>query len=137
VLSAAQTLMERTAHKAEDFRYLVLHQPNAKFPERAARRLGFRPEQWKTGLLAPEIGNTYAGAALLGLTAVLDEAQPDELILVVSFGSGAGSDAFILRTTAQLPARQRLAATTRAYIARRVEIDYALYARYRRKLLME
>ena len=137
VLSAAQELMKRTGHKAEDFRHLVLHQPNAKFPERAARRLGFRPEQWKTGLLAPEIGNTYAGAALLGLAAVLDEAQPNELILVVSFGSGAGSDAFILRTTEQITARQRLAVTTRAYITRRVVIDYALYARYRRKLLTE
>ncbi|MGC8878514.1 MAG: hydroxymethylglutaryl-CoA synthase [Anaerolineae bacterium] len=137
VLSAAQTLMERTGRKAEDFRYLVLHQPNAKFPERAARRLGFRPEQWATGLLAPEIGNTYAGAALLGLAAVLDEAQPNDLMLVVSFGSGAGSDAFILRATEQITTRQRLAVTTREYIARRTVIDYALYARYRRKLLTE
>ena len=137
VLAAAQALMERSGHKAGDFRHVVLHQPNAKFPERAARRLGFRPEQWATGLLVSEIGNTYAGAALLGLTAVLDEAQPDELILVVSFGSGAGSDAFILRTTAQISARQKQAVTTREYIARRVVIDYALYARYRRKLLTE
>ena len=84
------------------------------------------------------IGNTYAGASILGLTAILDEAQPGDAILVVSFGSGAGSDAFALRVTEP---RHRAAAaarpTTQDYIARRTEIDYATYVRYRRKLQMQ
>ena len=36
----------------------------------------------------PVIGNTYAGAALIGLTAILDVAEPGDRILMVSFGSG-------------------------------------------------
>jgi hydroxymethylglutaryl-CoA synthase len=134
VTAAAQHMLEQTGHKPEDFRYVVLHQPNAKFPERAARSLGFRPEQWTTGLLSPVVGNTYAGASILGLTAILDEAQPGDAILLVSFGSGAGSDAFVLRVTEHIIARQRLAPTTQDYVARRTEIDYATYVRYRRKL---
>ena len=32
--------------------------------------LGFNDEQIKPGLLVPVIGNTYAGAAMIGLTAM-------------------------------------------------------------------
>ena len=134
VHSAGRGLMEALGYSATDFRHVVLHQPNTRFPTRAARDLGFRPEQYRTGLLAPRIGNTYAGAALIGLSAVLDVAQPGDRILVVSYGSGAGSDAFVWVATDQLPARRDLAPRTEAYIARRQVIDYGLYVRYRKKL---
>ncbi len=83
------------------------------------------------------IGNTYAGSSLIGLTAVLDEAKPGDRILMVSFGSGAGSDAFSIRVTDRIAERRDLAPLTRDYIARRVEIDYATYARFRHKLQMK
>jgi len=55
---------------------------------------------------------------------------------LASFGSGAGSDAFSFVVTELITERQALAPTTQAYIHRRKPIDYALYARYRRKLQM-
>jgi len=73
---------------------------------------------------------------MLGLTAVLDQAQPGERLLLVSFGSGAGSDAFSLRVTDRIGGRQARSPLTRAYIERRREIDYGLYVRYRKKLHM-
>jgi len=127
-------MMTQLGRSAKDYDYVVLHQPNKKFPERAAAMLGFKKEQWVTGLLSPVIGNTYAGASLVGLTAVLDIANPGDKILCVSFGSGAGSDAFSLVATDAITGKQSLAPTTQNYIDRRVEIDYALYARYRQKL---
>ena len=75
VTTAAQRLMEMTHTQASDYRYAVFHQPNVKFPQRAGKTLGFNEEQIKTGLLVGVIGNTYAGSAMIGLTAVLDEAQ--------------------------------------------------------------
>jgi len=137
VTTAASTLMRESGTKPEDYAYAVFHQPNAKFPRRAARQLGFTDEQIKTGLLSPVIGNTYAGASPVGLTAVLDEALEGDRILMVSYGSGAGSDAIDLRVTARNAERTALAPKTAEYIARRVEIDYATYARYRGKLLRE
>jgi hydroxymethylglutaryl-CoA synthase len=134
VLAAGRQLMEEMGRTAEDFAHAVFHQPNTKFPQKAAKTLGFKPEQWKTGLLSPVIGNTYAGASIVGLTAILDEARPGDNILVVSFGSGAGSDAFALRVTDHVTERQGRAPKTQDYISRRVEIDYATYVRYRRKL---
>jgi hydroxymethylglutaryl-CoA synthase len=135
--AAAQELLQALDRKAGDYAYAVFHQPNTKFPQRVAKTLGFKPEQIQAGLLVPWIGNTYAGSALVGLTAVLDVAQPGERILVVSFGSGAGSDAFSLVTTERLSGRSSLAPTTQAYVSRRTEIDYATYTRYRGKLVMK
>ncbi len=134
ITEAGKRMMDEAGLKASDFQYAVFHQPNTKFPQRAGALLGFSPEQIKTGLLAPTIGNTYAGAAIIGLSAVLDEAKPGDRILVVSYGSGAGSDAFLIRTTEALVERQNLATKTQEYIARRTEIDYGMYVRLRGKL---
>jgi hydroxymethylglutaryl-CoA synthase len=134
VVSAGKTLMQEMGTTASDYDYVVVHQPNTKFPQRAAGMLGFKPEQIRTGLLAPEIGNTYAGSSLIGLTAILDEAKPGARILMVSFGSGAGSDAFSIRVTERIEAARNRAPSTRDYMARRKEVDYAVYARYRHKL---
>jgi len=133
--TAAQALLDATNTTAQDYRYAVFHQPNTKFPQRAAAQLGFSKEQIDTGLLVPLIGNTYAGAAIIGLTAILDIAEPGDRILMVSFGSGAGSDVFAIRVTDALPTKRELAPYTQDYISRRTEIDYATYARMRGKLV--
>lgn len=133
-LTAAKQLMELMGTTPTDYRYIVLHQPNVKFPSRAAQMLGFKPEQIQTGLLANDIGNVYSGSCMVGLTAVLDEAQPEDRILMVSYGSGAGSDAFDLVVTENIVPKRALARRTREYIERRTVIDYGLYTRYRGKL---
>jgi hydroxymethylglutaryl-CoA synthase len=133
-LSAAERLMEMMGTSAEDYTYAVFHQPNVKFPSRAAKMLGFSSEQVETGLLAGSIGNVYSGSCMIGLTAILDVAEPDDRILMVSYGSGAGSDAFDLRVTERIETGQSKAPTTQDYINRRTVIDYATYSRYRNKL---
>ena len=137
ITEAGRALLEEMGAKASDFTYAVFHQPNAKFPQRAAAMLGFTDEQIKPGLLVPVIGNTYAGASMIGLTAVLDIAKPGDRVMVVSFGSGAGSDAFALTVTERIDERRALAPQTADYIARRTQIDYATYVRYRGKLAMK
>lgn len=129
--SAASRLMGMMGTTAADYTHTVFHQPNVKFPVRAAQMVGFKDEQMKAGLLANEVGNVYSGSCMLGLTAILDTANPGDRILMVSYGSGAGSDAFdILVTDKILEVRDR-APKTRDYITRRTVIDYATYCRYR------
>jgi len=137
ITNAAKTLLEASATQPSDYRYAVFHQPNLKFPQKVAAQLGFTKEQILPGLLVGSIGNTYAGAAIIGLTAILDIAEPGDRILVVSFGSGAGSDAFSILVTDAIRERRDLALKTRDYIARRVPIDYAQYVRQRGKLTMK
>jgi hydroxymethylglutaryl-CoA synthase len=133
-LSAAQVLMEMMGTTAADYTYAVFHQPNVKFPARAAKMLGFSDEQIAPGLLANLIGNVYSGSCMVGLTAILDSARPGDRILMVSYGSGAGSDAFDLVVTERIDAVRDLAPRTTDYIERRTEIDYAMYCRFRDKL---
>jgi hydroxymethylglutaryl-CoA synthase len=128
-LAVARGLLEGLDLRPSDFAAAVFHQPNVRFPQRAASELGFSREQIAVGLLANEVGNTYAGSSLLGLTALLDVAEPGQRILQVSFGSGAGSDAFCWRVTEHISAHRAAAPSTRDYIARRCDIDYGTYLR--------
>ncbi len=137
ITEAASTMLSATNTTAKDYKWAVFHQPNAKFPQKVGAELGFTKEQMAPGLLVSVIGNTYAGAAIIGLTAILDIAEAGDKILMVSFGSGAGSDAFVLTVTDQLAVRRGLAVSTKDYIKRRSVIDYATYARYRGKLALK
>lgn len=134
---SVETFLEESGTKPSDYRFAVFHQPNQKFPIRAAKELGFTMEQIQTGLLSPVIGNTYSGAVLLGLTAVLDIAEPGDRIFAGSFGSGAGSDAFSLTVTEKIKEKRTLAPFTQTYIKRRTEIDYATYARFRGEYVLK
>lgn len=133
-LAAATALMNGLGTQAADYDFAVFHQPNVKFPSRVGKLLGFTPEQLKTGLLADRIGNVYSGSCMLGLTAILDIAEPGSRILMVSYGSGAGSDSFDIRVTDRIGATRCRAPSTAAYIKRGIPIDYATYCRYRGKL---
>jgi hydroxymethylglutaryl-CoA synthase len=137
ITEAGKALMQATGTTPADYKYAIFHQPNTKFPQRVGAMLGFNKEQLKPGLLVPMIGNTYAGAAIIGLTAVLDIAEPGDRILMVSFGSGAGSDALSITVSEALTERRNRAPRTQDYIDRRTEIDYATYARMRGKLVMK
>jgi hydroxymethylglutaryl-CoA synthase len=126
--------LEKIGSSLDDYDYFVFHQPNAKFPLAAAAKLGIPAEKMKTGLLTPTVGNTYSGASMLGLSAVLDEAKTGNRILVTSFGSGAGSDSFDILVTDKIEEVRNKAPLTKDYIERKKYIDYSTYIKFRRKL---
>ena len=136
VLSCARELMEELGLTSDDFQLAVFHQPNAKFPLKAAKILGFSTEKVLPGLLVPYIGNTYSGSSLLGLAGSLDVAQPGDRVLCVSYGSGAGSDAFSFQVTDVIDEKRALALRVSDYINRKKSIDYGTYSRFRKKLVM-
>jgi len=128
------TLFNETGHKPSDFKYAVFHQPNPRFPVEVATRLGFTMDQIKTGLLNPMIGNTYAGSSPIGLAAVLDEARPGDKILLASFGSGAGSDAFCIEVRDGIRKTRGINPTVKSMLERSTKIDYSTYSKFRDKL---
>jgi len=129
-------LLESLNLKPSDFTSAVFHQPNVKFPRKIAKDLGFRPEQIKDGLLVDEIGNTYAGSSIIGFSALLDKARSGDRILLASFGSGAGSDAFSFLITDKMDEIRMQAPSTLDYVNRKKFITYDRYAKWRKKIVM-
>ena len=134
VISATKGLLEKTGKTVNDFDYVVFHQPNGKFPVKAAKDLGIPIEKLRQGLLVGKLGNTYSGASVLGLASVLDVAKAGERILVVSYGSGAGSDAFSIKVLHDIETKRDRVVSVKNYLDRKFYVDYATYARFRGKL---
>ncbi len=107
---AIRGMLQTANMKTTDLDHVVFHMPNAKFPARMAKEFGFTEAQMRHGFIVPTVGNTYSACSLLGLTHVLSEAKKSEKILLVSYGSGSGCDAFLLtmlKNGVKLPADER------------------------------
>jgi hydroxymethylglutaryl-CoA synthase len=134
VVTAAKNIMKNTNTTPDDFDYVVFHEPNAKFPLATAKKLGFPKEKVEPGLTVRYIGNTYSASSMIGLAAVLDVAKPGDKILMVSYGSGSGSDAFIYTVTDEIEKRRGLVPTVQNYLDNTELLDYAMYAKHRGKI---
>lgn len=138
VMGAATQLLEMTRTTASDYDYCIFHMPNGKFPREVAKRLGFTPQQLAPSLLVDRIGNAYSATTMLALSAVLDIAKPGQKIFMVSYGSGAGSDAFVWVTTEELIALQQLRRRKKLLVsdvlANSAVIDYVQFLKQTHKL---
>jgi hydroxymethylglutaryl-CoA synthase len=135
---ATRGLLESLGRRASDYRFAVFHQPNPKFMRRIAAEMGFAEEQIAPGAIVDRIGNTYSGASLLGLAAILDVARAGDRIFFCSYGSGAGSDAFSLVATPRLETVRGAAPSVRDYLERRHEVgDYGQYLRLAGKIRLQ
>jgi hydroxymethylglutaryl-CoA synthase len=110
-MNSARGMMEKAGLEPKDFAHAIFHQPNGKFPMRVGKKLGF--------------------------TAVLDIAQPGDLVLLTSFGSGAGSDSFVFKITDRIElARDRAPMTRPQLDENQIYVDYGTYAKLRGKIRM-
>ncbi len=131
VMGAAKLLMEKTHVTPSNVSYCVFHMPNGKFPRDVALRLGFTKEQLAPSLTVDAIGNPYSASSMLGLAAVLDIAKPGEKIFMVSYGSGAGSDAFLWEVKRQ---RAKGKSTVMEQIENKTYVDYVQYLKQTHKI---
>ncbi len=124
---ASKSLFKKTGLAPKDFAYAVFHMPNGKFPVQVARSLGFSEAQIKDSLTVNYLGNSYTASALIGLMAVLEKAKPGDLIFLCSYGSGAGSDSFVLRVTKNILKRRKEFSQV---IEDKKYIDYPTYLKF-------
>lgn len=137
VMGAAKKILGETKKEPEDIDYCVFHMPNGKFPRQVAKRLGFTDVQLAPSLTIDMIGNPYSASSPLGLAATLDIVKPGQTILMVSYGSGAGSDAFLWKATDRIleiqHQRKKLHLLVADQIKRKTYIDYLGYLKQTHK----
>jgi len=138
VEGATHRLLEMTQCKHSDIDYCVFHMPNGKFPRQAAKRLGFTHKQLLPSLTIDSIGNPYSASSLLGFAAVLDIASPGDKVLMVSYGSGAGSDAFLWEVTENIEdikeTRNTHKTTVISQLSQPTYISYVEYLKHTRSI---
>lgn len=133
---AVTNLLKQMQVKPEEVSYLAFSQPDGKIPADLAKSLKFNPESMAQTLLATTLGDTGSASALLALAAALDSAKAQEKILVASYGSGAGSDAFLVTAGADIEAKRACGTPLQGYLEAgfKENIDYIRYEKIRRRL---
>ena len=73
---------------------------------------------------------------MLGLSAILDKAEPGQRIMMTSFGSGAGSDSFAIEVSEQIDEKRERSTQIRETLSRDKQyIDYAVYLKNRSSIV--
>ncbi len=133
IIGSTELLLKKQNVKPSDFTYAVFHMPNGSFPLKVSKMLGFTKEQVEPSYVVPKLGNSYSASALMGLVATLDQAKPGDLIYFASYGSGAGSDAFIFRATEHIDSIRK---NFKKQIEQKSYINYATYLHFMNSIVM-
>ena len=137
VIHAAQAVMNKAGFKAGDYDYAVFQQPGGFAPYAAGERLGFSKEQIDPGVIAPDIGDCGSASAMLGLANVLDTAKAGQKILLVTYGFGAGSDAFSLEVMPAIEAHRQKVPIAKYLAENKSLVDYATACRLEYKYMQD
>jgi 3-hydroxy-3-methylglutaryl CoA synthase len=124
VPEAVRALLERTGVSGADIAHFILPCPFAGLDKQLASRCGIDPGKVRDNL-AGVVGDTGAAHALLMLAHALEEAGPNETILVAQFGQGC--DAILLRTTAAIDRLRETRNVAGALARGKQETNYLKY----------
>lgn len=128
VVKAAKGLMEKLGAKAENFNHVILQQQESRMVSEASKKLGFTPEQFKAGMTLENFGDTGSASILIGLSAILDQAEPGQKILAISYGSGA-SDALSFKVTEEVNNKREKSTPVKRFKENKEYIDYFTHLR--------
>ncbi|MBI3954351.1 MAG: OB-fold domain-containing protein [Chloroflexi bacterium] len=123
-------LLKKSGLKMEQFDKVILSAPDARRHAEAVRLIKADPKKVQDPLFG-KLGATGTAFALMQLVAALEEAKPDQCILVVNYGDGA--DALVVKTTARIADVQKLPRRgMKGFLASKKAIgDYADYLKWR------
>jgi len=127
---AIRALLVAQNLKPESIAKLALQSPDARAGADLAKELGFDPKRQLLSPAISTIGSAGVADPLVALAAALDEAMPDDWIVVGAYGEGA--DALLLRATDELP-RHRSAHSWKGALEKKLALpSYEKYLKFRR-----
>jgi hydroxymethylglutaryl-CoA synthase len=133
--AAMKAILTRAKVAPDQLAAVVIAGPNPRAPQGVARGFGIDAKKQLADTLWAVLGDVGCAQPLLMLSAVLERAQPGDLILVVGVGDGA--DALLLRAT-ELVGRFRPKVGVGAQIeVKRTLPSYGKYLRFRRLVKKE
>lgn len=94
---AFNLIRDRNGFSVSDIDHVVLHMPNKKFPYRVLKRIGFDESVIESSFVFEKFGNTFSACSLIGLRACFEKVKSGDTVLMISYGSGSGSDAFLMK----------------------------------------
>lgn len=113
----------------KDFSKAVLYAPDARSYDTVLRTVGFEARTQAQSLPFDTVGNTGSAFPLMGLVASLEEAKPNDKILLASYGDGC--DVFILQVTPNIEGIPSRRGMTKYTVSRRTLPSYATYLSFR------
>lgn len=117
----------------KDFNYVAIHQGNGIQPMMGAGKLGLDMFIVMPYVLTSYIGDCGSASSLIPLAHIMDNANPDERILNISYGSGAGSDIISFVTTKEIESRRPQKDLVMQQIDDKIMLDYATATKYEYK----
>ena len=129
VPDAVSGYCQRTGVAPADVAKIALYAPDGRRHARLARQLGFADAQVQEPLFGA-VGNTGAAFAPMLLAAALETAQPNDMLLAVSYGDG--SDVIGFRASEAITQNTAPSMGVSGWLeAKRTLSDYETYARWR------
>jgi hydroxymethylglutaryl-CoA synthase len=98
VEKAYHLIQDKSRFTNDEIDHVVLHMPNSKFPFKILDQLGLDHSLINSSFVFDKYKNCFSACTLLGLRACLEKAKPGQNIVMISYGSGAGADAFLIKT---------------------------------------
>jgi len=135
ITEAAAGLADKYNLAVADFAKVIIACPVAAALRGLTKRLGVSPEQLQDGMVG-NVGDTGAAMPLMMLAAALEDAQPGDKILVISYGSG--SDALYFEVTDAIEKAREGKQAVKGHLAQRNDITvYGKYLVYRNLIPLE
>ncbi len=134
--AAAKKFLGKLGAQAAEFDYFVFHQPDGRSSLGVGRRVGATQEQQAAGLVSPQVGSLLSASVLVGLVAVLDQAEPGQRVFIASYGAGC-SDAIALRVTEGIKSGSDGYIPLAELLSEKEYIDYVTFLQYTRQIEAE
>jgi hydroxymethylglutaryl-CoA synthase len=131
VSEAVREILEKADVGPDEVARYVAYAPDPRTSASTAKKLGFSSEQARDPLFAT-VGNLGAAHALVALAAALDEANGDDVVVLV--GQGDGADALVLRTTEEIEHAKHRPSVADLVASKQLLPSYEGYLRFRRLL---